>query len=297
MRISGGDSTPFLVAPPDSICSDGWFLEQGDVLPSILPDWDPATNLNLYRDMSLETEVISRACALRPGSSARVGVTWTSSARLSTVVSGPLVQLDGETQTVQLAVTVPGREVAGKLQLRTFVWVEDPLPESGLSPKSEGDLIWSDRQSVVLESDAARFPVNVIDFEKAFLDPRASWYLDWPTRRFDEPFLASLRLLINSRKSEVVEAVKSDSESEAAEAIRRHILLDTARTLIEFGLGSEEFHEDYSQFPEGTVGHAISELITTCWGSGVSPSDVRRVREEMPQAFDCQLQAMLMEAG
>ena len=147
----------------------------------------------------------------------------------------------------------------------------------------------------MLESDAARFPVTVMDFHDAVgIDGDAFWYLAWPTFRFDEPFGASLRLLVNRKKPEIVAAVETDSDSASSEATRRHIYADTARTLIGFGLGSEEFLEDHSDYPEGSVGHAVNELIIMCWGSDYSPKKVKAMRDEKPHLFESYLQSRLM---
>ena len=296
MRVKAGESPPFLMASDASVTSSGWFQEDGKPLPTLLPEWDPATNLGLYCDFQLDTAALAEDCQLGDRSKVQMGMSWTSSARVSTAVAGPTVVLDGEIHAVQLAVSVPGEQVAESLRLRTFLWIQDAEPISALSPSSEGDLIWSDLQATLLESDAARFPMTVMDFDKAIgVETEASWYVSWPTQRFNEPFAASLRLLINSGKSEIVEAIQTDSESEASDAIRRHIFIDTARTLINLGLGSEEFLDSYDEYPEGTVGSAISELIATCWGDSFSPSEVKGVRDEKPQVFEARIQAILME--
>ena len=273
----------------------GWFEEDGAPLPTMLPEWDPATDLGLYRDFELDTAAIAGDCRLEEGSTVRLGMTWSSDARVRVAVEEHIVELDGESQPVRLSVSVPGDQVAGRLFLKTYLWVVDARPESSLSPVEEGDLIWFDQHTTLLESDAARFPVTVMDFDGAIgVDADAFWYLSWPTRRFEEPFGASLRLLINTKKPDFVAAVQTDSDSEASEAIRRHIFTDTARTLIDFGLGSDEFLEDHSEYPEGSVGRAIDELINVCWGDSYSPKTVRAMRNEKPQVFESHLQSRLM---
>lgn len=294
MRVKSGDSAPFLVADDASLLSPGWFEEGGEPLPGLLPEWDPATDLNLYRDFKVDTARIADLCQLGERSILRMGTTWTSDARVRVAIPGPSFELDGELTSVQLSVQVPGEQAAGRLLLKSCLWVVRSEILSPLSPSEEGDLVWFDQQSTILEGDAARFPIAVVDFaEETGLESGAFWYLSWPTRNFSEPFGASLRLLVNSGKPDVVEAIQSESETDRSDVIRRHIFADTARTLIDFGLNSDEFLEEHAEYGEGSVGHAVAQLIASGWGS-LAPFEVKTQREKKPQVFEAILQSRIM---
>jgi len=295
MKVRAGVSPPFLVADPEAVEPGPWIDDDGAPLPGVLPEWDPATDLKVHRDIEIDTTSVKTQCQLEVGSELGLGMTWSSDARFRASVAGDDIELTGDRKLVRISAQIPGSQVAGNLSLKLFVWVVKANATSVLSPSNEGDLVWSDTKRFTLESDAPRFPTAVVDFgAMPAVADGAYWYLSWPSRDFREPFLASMRLLVNSGHQEVIDAIRTDSDLESSRAIRRHVFVDTARMLVEFGIQSEEFLEDHADYPEGSVGHAINELIRMCWGSTADPRKIRAERSEKPHVFEMRLQSRTM---
>lgn len=297
MRVSAGRTPPFLEATGDELSPGGWCTEDGTEVPRLLVDWDPVTQISLHRNLVVSGPEIADNCALEPSTECVLGCTWEGTAtRLRGRGTIQQFNLKDERRGT-VAVDIPGRLLGGILNVRTFLAVVDPRPSGALGAARPGEILWTDRKRVVLEGDDSRFPVNVIDFsDAAMLQSAAGWMLTWQSREFEEPFGASMRLLVNSGEPGVRDAVVTGSESDAADVIRRSIRIDTARTLLGYGLGSDEFIEAATDYEEGTVGRAIADLIARIFGS-LDAGAVRAMRDEQPGEFDARIQAHLMADG
>lgn len=296
MRVPAGRTPPFLEAVGDEVAAGKWLMEGGTEVPSLLVDWDPVTPIALYRRIVVAGPAITESCSLAPTTTCSLGCTWESTAtRLRGRGTSRPVDLESEGREVTLDLEVAGRCLGGTLNLRTYLVVLDPHPAGPLGATQPGEIIWTDRKRVVLEGDDSRFPVNVVDFsEVPTLQSGAGWMLSWQSGDFREPFGASLRLLVNRGHVDIRDAVETGSDSEAADAIRRSIRIDTARTLVGYGLGSDEFIEDAAGYQEGTVGRAIVDLIVRVFGS-LDVGAVRAMRDAQPGEFEARIQAHLME--
>jgi len=295
LRVSAGRTPSYLEATGDELSLGGWLTEDGREVPSLLVDWDPVTQIALHRNLGVSGSAIAESCALEPSTQCVLSCTWEGTAtRLRGTGTGQQFNLEDDRHAT-IAVDIPGRLLGGALNLRTFLAVVDPRPSGPLGAARSGEILWADRKRVVLEGDDSRFPVNVVDFSDVMtLQSGAGWMLTWQSRDFEEPFGASIRLLVNKGQSDVRDAVVTGSQSDAATVIRRTIRIDAARTLVGYGLGSDEFIEGAADYEEGTVGRAIADLIGRVFGS-LDVGAVRAMRDEQPGEFDARIQAHLME--
>ena len=295
--VSGGRTPPFLRAAGDEVSGGEWLMEDGTEVPRLHVDWDPATRVALHRKLVISGRTLAGNCQLEPSTGCVLGCVWEGAAtRLRGTGSKAAFDLDSDAREALVSVDIPGRLLGGTLSLRTVLSVIGPRPSGELGAAQPGEILWTDRKRVVLEGEDSRFPVNVVDFSQvATLQSSAGWMLTWQSRNFEEPFGASLRLLLNRAEPRVQDAVVTGSDSEAAQAIRRNIQVDTARTLVAYGLGSQEFIDGSADYVEGSVGRAIVELVGQVFGS-MDIGAVCAMRDEQPGEFEARIQAHLAEA-
>ncbi len=296
MKLRAGKAVPYLTVDGDAVDAGEWGLDGESPMPKFFREWDPATDLRLSRDLTLDGALVAKQCELAEAAELHLGVVWVSdSTRLRGSHSAGGFELGSGSVARTVSFTVPGQLVGGRLSLETVLWVRGPAALSQLSASRVGDVLWSDRKSITLEGDASRFPITVVDFSTMYgIDRDAFWMLSWPRRDFNEPFGASIRLLVNSLHPEVIRAVSNDGDLAGGLAIRRHLQVDVARSLIDFALGSDEFVDAAADFEEGSVGFAVNELIRSSWGSGMDPATLKASRASEPQAFESVLQARVM---
>lgn len=290
MRIRQA-ALPYIPLDPGSVLAEGWSTREGDALPERLVDWDPATDLHLYRDIDLNTASIRESCRLAHG--ARLGVLpLARSDRTGLRIAGQMnvVGTDAESERVTIALHLRGEALGGTLTLRTSIVSLDPNPAEPIAPQLAGSELWSDDARCDLEGAASRFPVSAVDFRDVpTLEPDAAWTLDWRPTELADPVLGAVRLLVNSGKPRIAAAIISGSTEPGAEILRAGIQHDVARSLILTALDSTEFTEDPGQFPDGSIGRAITDLLALHWNEDV-PTLAARARD-YPRRFEMELQA------
>ncbi len=295
MRVRAGQSPPFLTIPEEAVRATAWMTDRGP-LPQLHHDWDPATPLQLSRTLHLDCDLVARSLHLERTSQLGVGCTWQSSSTRLRGTSRLITKDLSELEQVTVDLAVPRFRVGGTLQIKTVVIVVRGEPASKLAPTANGAIVWEARDRVILEGDAARFPVAVVDFsELPGVPSDASWYLSWPTRDYSEPWGASIRLLVNSKNREVRQAVTGEDD-EGAAIIRRQVKFDTARTLITNALREEEFLGQYTSFEDDSVGGVIRTMIELNWGAQADPRALAASLADDPSRFEAKLQSLFLKA-
>jgi hypothetical protein len=133
--------------------------------------------------------------------------------------------------------------------------------------------------------------VSAVDFSSIpRLEPGAAWTVDWRPADLADPAMGAVRLLVNSGNPRIRAAVVSSSAEPGAEILRAAIQHDVARRLILSVLDVEDFVEDPGQFPEGSIGRAIADLLSIHWPSDDAPALAARARD-FPQMFEMELQS------
>jgi hypothetical protein len=284
-------SLPYCPLDPGVVTAEPWTTLAGDELPQRLVDWDPATSLHLFRDLELRTADARRGSRLSEGG--RLGVLpLARSDRTGLRIAGTMVvvDIDEDVQRVAIALHLRGDAVGGILTLTTTVVSLEDHPRDPLAPQLPGSELWHDDVRCDLEGAAPRFPVSTVDFrEIPTLEPDAAWTLDWRPTDLSDPVLGAVRLLVNSGNPRIAAAVISGSTEPGADILRAAIQHDVARSLILSALDTAEFVEDPGQFPDGSIGRAILDLLSLHWTDDV-PTLAARAGEH-PRRFDMELQA------
>lgn len=284
---------PYLLPPDDAVSTEPWRTEDGVELGDRLDHWDPFTDLQLVRALTVDTDAIRAACQLGPDSALAAVATWRSDrTRLAghsdTVEFGAL---DG-TLRVPLELRVPGASTGGRLDLQVSVVLRTPgSSPSSISPRRNGAILWNDRTRLALEGAAARFPVTATDFSAdPGLPDGGSWKLEWSSDDLDTPVLGAVRLLVNTANQELLETIRSGSADARSKVVRSFVTFDVARAFVHGALRNEEFVGDPESFDEGTVGRMLVELLTACW-PGVPIPTLRLRALDDPARLEAQLQA------
>jgi hypothetical protein len=285
-------ATPaYLLPSPEAIAAGPWFLNEGEPLPERLPNWDPATEFAVFREIELDAERLASEGGL--GTDARV--------RLLPMVRSDLtgLRIVGTTTDVDLAsaeaahpiaLRVPGEKLGGTVTLSTrLVWLSG-ADSSSLGPTRPGSEVWGDEIRCILEGEGSRFPVSAVSFSSLpTLDAAAAWTLDWEPSRLEDPVLGAMRLLVNTDQPRVRDSVVSGSSDPGADVVRALVQFDVARTLITTALRDEMFVESVESYPEGSVGRTIADLLGAHWEE--SPTVLAARMRNFPRQFEMELQA------
>lgn len=286
-------AAPYLQPPEDSVDAGLWNGALGAPLEAVLEHWDPFTVVELSRIVTVDTDAVRDACQLGPDAAFALSVSWWSSTtRLS---GGPspteLGDLPGLLR-VDLAQSLPGDRIGGRVDLRTRLVLRHPgLQPSPISPTEAGTVLWRDETAVAVEGSAARFPVTALDFSQTVFSDGAAWALEWEADDLARPLLGGLRLLLNSAHPQLTEALGSPTDPRTA-VLQSFITFDVARTLVHGALSNDDFTAAPHSYDEGTVGRAAADLIDSCWQAVPASSLAQRLRDN-PARLDTSLQAYL----
>lgn len=284
---------PYLLPNDDAVVAEEWRDAEGVPVGDRLEHWDPFTDVDLVRVVSIDLDAVRTSCLLGPDSAFALTASGYSG-RTRLAVEGPAVELgmlEGRVQA-PLTIAVPGVTSGGRLDLRTRLVLrsggESPSP---ISPRRAGSVLWSQETRLALEGGAARFPVGTADFTSIARFPdNAAWALDWNPEDLEVPVLGGLRLLINTADPLLVGALRTGSSDPRAALIRSFVTFDVARSLAHSALRNERFVAAPESFEAGSVGRMLSELITACWAGTPMRTLVARSIED-PARLDAEIQA------
>jgi hypothetical protein len=292
---------PTYLLPEDNAVSVGpWVDAAGVEVGELIEHWDPVTDLELTRAVTVDLDAVRSQCGLGADACFALIATWRAPTRTRLGGAGERVELSTLTGVVRapLGVTISGPEAGGRLDLTTRLVLRIAgSAASAISPRRPGAILWTDTHRVMLEGGAARFPTAAVDFfEVPRVPDDAAWYLDWNVHDLSHPVMGGVRLLVNRSNARIVSAVRSATDDPAAPLIRSIIRIDVARQLVRAVLGSDEFMAAPDSFPDESVGRLIRDLIATVW-PGLPIDAVRERALTMPSRFDADVQAALEVSG
>jgi hypothetical protein len=259
-------SVSFRRSTQDRVESAGWEIVENDVcspLPTLLTTIDYSSTLRVRRELVIDVAGIRADCGIPENVPLLACATWHSN---GTALKRTLCvyQLDAQAtdQLVELGGQISCGDLAGSVDLVTSIIV---ATNSGvdipLVARLAGSILFQDRQAIEFDDAASFFPVEVVDFESAHLHADAGWMLVWNVDDLDQPFLSAVRLYINATHTNVVRAVTGSPPSPEAAAIRTAIYFDVAKSLILGALDNEDFVDRNGDYPKGSCGKAVYDLI------------------------------------
>jgi hypothetical protein len=285
---------PYLRPSVSRIGLSPWEYTEGALwfeLPAALPRWDYATPVALRRRISVDVAGVLADCQLQSSAELTVTVVWRST---STGLRGACDPrpLNAGAATVEIAINLDGSLLGGVLVLHTHLILGNPgRTRAPLAPKRHGAILWTDKATVLLEGEAARFPVVLVDFERFPLaTPGAAWYLDVRRGALDHSTLGALCLYINSTHSDVVKATQVTSDDPAARAIVSALRYDITRALVNVALDEEEFVRAPDAYADGTLGATFRRLLHLI-APDQTVESLHGLRDRGTGELDCLLQA------
>lgn len=286
---------PYLLPSDDAVSADPWRTPDGAEIVERLDHWDPFTDIELVRAITIDVDAVRHACQLGSDSALALTASWRSN-RTRLAADGEPVELGSLDGSVRAPVgmTVAGASAGGRLDLHVRLILRSAGSNpSGISPRRPGAILWTDTTRLTLEGGAARFPVTAADFARTpRLPANGSWALEWDVEDLEAPVLGGLRLLINSADHQLLEALRSGSADARSSIVRSFVTYDVARSLVHGALHNESFVGDPEAYDDGSVGRMLFQLLAACW-PGV-PLPVLRLRcIEDSARLDAELQAHL----
>jgi hypothetical protein len=252
--------------------------------------WDYFTPVTVSRDLEVDVEGVLGDCKLRQ--TARLGaiIQWHSS---STNLRGTSTVFEIGHGRVNLSLRLRGEELGGMLRLdcRVILLKGSSRAPVLLAPQRGASILWSDGTTIALEGQSARFPIQLVDFERAGVagGSRAAWFLQWRPTDLDAPTLGSVRLLLNRGHPVVARLVSEGAVAPELVAVQSALRHDVARQLIQGALESSEFDRE-TTYGLGALGTALQGLLDSTFGSD-SLDAIRGLRRTSPSDFEARLQA------
>ena len=242
---------PFVTVPVDLVEFSGWLTSSGDPLPELLEDWDYQTRLEIHGSVSTDLDAVKSAALL--GNQAKLS--WSASWRNLDGRVGGRATVEQATGNDVLVFTLAGDRLGPitDLHLRLVLAEETPTSSPG-SAQLPGSILWEHTHRLITAGEAARFPVEIVDFESAGLDPDASWTLD--VDDLERPVLGGLRLLLNSRDTALVAAVTGEGD---ANGIVTALHERVGAAMLDLAVRHVDDLIDWNG-DEGTIGASLRQL-------------------------------------
>jgi len=255
---------PFRTIPENLIEGTPWVqLEAGGVMPSLnkIDHWDYDTEITLERTISFDVERCLRSIGL--GEDAKLLL-------IVMVITGPTgsrwIAFQQNIENSQknfsnISFVLNSEKLAGAITLITEVILMAPGSNSeNLSASKPGSRLWSESHQIDIEGISARFPMDILDFDKALksLDiSSALWYLQWNPEHLESSFVGNVVLYLNIKQKNFIEKVKSEDS-----VVIQWIKLDLIRQMCSVAIEQNEFVENYHGYQDGSIGGTIRDWIS-----------------------------------
>lgn len=292
-------AVPYRRAGAHRLAAGQWEILSTEEPPSpllpVLSGLDYGSVLHLRREVVIDVDGLRADCGLAADVPLLAVASWSSTGTMLRrgLVSIPISDGDG-TCLIELAGDIAGGDIAGALHIDTAILTAgQPAFGAPLIARHAGAVLLQERQTIQLDSSHSFFPVEVVDFSKGhWANQEAGWQLSWNVFALDQPFLGSVRLLINAAHPRVMHAASGDAPDAEASAIRSAIYFDTAKALILGALASEDFLERDGNYAEGSCGKAIYAMIQMLFpGDGIG--GLSAAASQRPDHFSADLQSRL----
>jgi hypothetical protein len=257
--------------------------------PNRAEHWDFFTPITGTRHLEVDVIGILADCGLDETATIGAVLHWSSS---STSLRGNSTVRQIQGPEVTVSVKLEGEDLGGTLRLDCqVILMGSPTSTVARAPHRPGSILWSDGTTIVLEGQSPRFPIQVVDFDRAGIagGSAAAWFLQWRPTDLEAPTLGTLRLMLNRRHPMVSRLVAEGAAAPELAAVQSALRHDVSRQLIEGALENPEFDRETDYGP-GMVGTALQGLLDSTFGT--EPLDViRGLRRTSPPDFEVRLQA------
>jgi hypothetical protein len=275
-------------------------LHDGD----LVPEWDQSLCLSVTKVIQLDVVNLMMSGRLKAGTRLAILPTWWSDGTGLRGSGDPIhftVDAKVQQRKFDLVLSIPGKHLAKHLQIRSALALVEQAPEMAVDPLAAhrpGSVLWEDAITVVLEGQASRFPITVVDFVESCLGPaNACWRFELAPMDPTLPAMATMRLYVNSLHRTFHAAATSREATQAQVAIRSALKMSVGEEMLRIALDkAEELETGAQDFQPGSTGKVLLELIDRVF-PGRGPIACREGRDQDPGRFHAELQARLALFG
>jgi len=281
---------PYATPSPDDVSFDLWSLSTGAASVKVGDDrvegWDHTVDLEASVEVLADPQHLAMSCSLGRGSRFRAVLGWhaTGSGLRGVVASVPI----GPGGRTVAGGRLEGPRLGGSLRLTASVVLEHAEDAGPVAPATTGSVLIREHRSWMLEGIGSRFPVEMLDFQKAGIrHPAAAWVIRWDRREPEWDARAAVRLQVNS--GHPLATLLADPESEEAALLHTVMRRDVLRDLVSTATELEGFSIELGAWPEGSLGQSLSLLLASVFPD-LSIEEIRSLRRDDTAAFEAVLQ-------
>lgn len=193
---------PHRTAAEGSVEFGSWWYRRGGeliALPELLEDWDYATEVEVGIDLTLNEELLLASTGLDGLEDFAVALLVDCPEAQERVTARVGLLDEQGKHRASLSLVIPPRKLAGTAYLSAHLVLADDLASKkvGRASRKSSRLASSDPHRLILEGNAARFPVEAASFASTGRPP-VPWLLHIASSDIRASFLGNVRLFVNT---------------------------------------------------------------------------------------------------
>jgi hypothetical protein len=202
-------------------------------------------------------------------------------------------KISADASNVGISVEPLSAELSQTIKLSTEMILDAPATGGRLSPRLRGMRLWSDSQTVHVEPDSARFPVEASSFQKLFKDlPQGGFFhLSLMAPDWEQDFGNSVRLYINSDEADFCTRFSAGDET-----VLRLVMSAIINQLVRRALSNEAFSLDTRSSPPISINGIVRNWILQAFPNQ-SLETVKTMSEYNAAVFETTLASLGLEGA
>lgn len=204
-----------------------------------------------------------------------VALIWFSSGTKQRGSQSTQVLADGFNE---LTLQLPGTILGVELDVQVIVFLKTPAKDKGdsITAVLPGSILWqSNRQSIALEGEGARFTIAPLDFRKTgYHSPDAMWMVDFIGSMF-APAQSAVLVFINSGNA-TVKAMLAKPDSRESKLWHQFLEADVISQLLLHGAHHSSELQELTSEDEGSLGESIKSLFESMFPGQEPESFIER---------------------
>jgi hypothetical protein len=289
---------PFLRISSENIDASPWFVVQDGGPEAVLGDriekWDYISKIQLTRSISVNFAGVAIDLGIDPSKLQIAALTTLGAGGVRGERSKQIVlhsKLSADSNSISISIEPSSAELSQAIKLTTEVILDAAATGGRLSPKLRGLRLWADSQTVHVEPNSARFPVEASSFKKLFQDhPQGAFFhLSLTAPDWEQDFSNSIRLYINSDEADFCMRFSAGDET-----VLRLVMSSIINQLVRRALSNDGFSLDLRSSPPTSISGTIRNWILQAFPNQ-SLETVRTMSEYNPAVFETALASLGFE--
>jgi len=288
---------PFLTCKENEISTSPWALTLNETtitaIEQYIPGWDYSSKVKFSRTIEINKPQLSVTLGI-PLESLKLEIITTIGTgqgripRSKKTINRHSIE-EGKT-TYELIIPCQSSTLSKRVKIETYIVIASaPRNQSLLSPTAVGSKVWSDEIDLRLEGDEPRFPMETASFKKMFPNrtlANSLWYLSWRPEEWDENFIGSVRLYLNTDHTDfITRFLELDNYT------HQTVMNDIIIQILSKFLADQTAEELFNNFEDGSVGFHASNWIINAFPEQ-SYTSVKSLFEHRPGDFHATILAL-----